>query len=105
MACESLNADDLKNILLSSEGSIFKQYIDDFTGYDINFSADDSAITEIAKRAAEEKTGARGLLTILEKTLRDFKFELPSTNIREFNITKETVIDPQKTLSEILQNQ
>lgn len=105
VACESLNADDLKNILLSSEGSIFKQYIEDFNGYDIKFSADDGAITEIAKCAAEEKTGARGLLTILEKTLRDFKFELPSTNIREFNITKETVIDPQKTLSEILQNQ
>lgn len=105
VACESLNADDLKNILLSSEGSIFKQYIEDFDGYGIKFSADDSAIIEIAKHAAEEKTGARGLLTILERTLRDFKFELPSTNIREFNITKETIVDPQKALSTILQQQ
>ena len=37
------------------------------------------ALEEVADRAVAQQTGARGLLTVLEETLRDFKFELPST--------------------------
>jgi ATP-dependent protease Clp ATPase subunit len=103
VACETLNAEDLKNILSSSEGSILKQYIEDFRGYGIKFSADDDALDAIAKVAAEEKTGARGLLTILEKLLRDFKFELPSTNVKSVKITKNVVADPSKSLHEIVE--
>jgi endopeptidase Clp ATP-binding regulatory subunit ClpX len=102
VACEALNADDLKDILLSSEGSILKQYTEDFRGYGIRFSADDEALTIIAKMASEEKTGARGLLTILEKILRDFKFELPSTDVKSIKITKDVVKDPQKALVALL---
>ncbi|MDR2778874.1 MAG: AAA family ATPase [Puniceicoccales bacterium] len=103
VACEALNADDLKNILISSEGSILKQYVEDFAGYGIGFSIDDDALTEIAKLAADEKTGARGLLTILEKLLRDSKFELPSTRIKSIKVTKDFVSDPVKTLSNLMQ--
>ncbi|MDR1890567.1 MAG: AAA family ATPase [Puniceicoccales bacterium] len=102
VACEALNADDLKNILVSSEGSILKQYEGDFAGYKIKFSADDDALTEIAKLAADEKTGARGLLTILEKILRDSKFELPSTRIKSIRVTKDFVSDPAKALSNLM---
>ncbi|MDR0693510.1 MAG: AAA family ATPase [Puniceicoccales bacterium] len=102
VACEALNADDLKNILVSSEGSILKQYVEDFAGYKIKFSADDGALTEIAKLAADEKTGARGLLTILEKLLRDSKFELPSTDIKSIRVTKNFVADPVKALSNLM---
>lgn len=79
-----------------------KQYIDDFHGYGMKFSADDDALSAIAKSAADEKTGARGLLTVLEKLLRDFKFELPSTNVKSIKITKDVVSDPAKSLSEII---
>lgn len=102
VACEALNADDLKNILVSSEGSILKQYVEDFAGYKIKFSTDDDALSEIAKLAADEKTGARGLLTILEKLLRDFKFELPSTDIKSIRVTKNFVADPAKALSNLM---
>jgi endopeptidase Clp ATP-binding regulatory subunit ClpX len=102
VACEALNADDLRNILLSSEGSILKQYTEDFRGYGIEFTMDDGATAAVAKAAAEEKTGARGLLTVLEKLLRDFKFELPSTNVRSIKITEDTVANPAKALAELV---
>ncbi|MDR1232875.1 MAG: AAA family ATPase [Puniceicoccales bacterium] len=102
VACEALKADDLKNILVSSEGSILKQYVEDFAGYKIKFNVDDDALTEIAKLAADEKTGARGLLTILEKLLRDSKFELPSTEIKAIKVTKNFVADPAKALSNLM---
>ena len=104
VACESLNAEDLKNILVSSEGSILKQYMDDFGGYDITLNVEDDALSEIAKLASEEKTGARGLLTILEKVFRDFKFELPSTDIKSFQIRKDDVSNPKGALDKLLKN-
>jgi endopeptidase Clp ATP-binding regulatory subunit ClpX len=102
VACETLIADDLKNILTSSEGSILKQYAADFDGYGIKFDAEDGALTQIAKLASEEKTGARGLLTVLEKLLRNFKFELPSIGVKSLKITNEIVEMPEKILADIL---
>lgn len=106
VACESLSAEDLAEILKNSEGSILDQYRRDFKGYDIDFTITDEAILEIADRASREKTGARGLMTVLEKTFRDFKFELSSTLIHNFEVTTETVNHPQKALTNLLmQNQ
>ncbi len=102
VACEELNKDDLGEILHSSEGNVLQQYKGDFAGYDIKFSIDDGAIEKIAEQAAEEKTGARGLVTVLERTFRDFKFELPSVAIRSFDVTAQTVDDPKRALSELL---
>jgi len=103
VACEELNKDDLGEILHSSEGNVLEQYKGDFAGYDIKFSIDDGAIEKIAEQAAEEKTGARGLVTVLERTFRDFKFELPSVAIRSFDVTAQTVDDPKRALSELLE--
>jgi len=103
VACEELNKDDLGEILHSSEGNVLEQYKGDFAGYDIKFSIDDGAIEKIAEQAAQEKTGARGLVTVLERTFRDFKFELPSVAIRSFDVTAQTVDDPKRALSELLE--
>jgi endopeptidase Clp ATP-binding regulatory subunit ClpX len=103
VACEELTRDDLGQILRSSEGNVLEQYKGDFAGYDIKFSIDDGAIDQIAEQAADEKTGARGLVTILEKTFRDFKFELPSSGIRHFEVSAETVAQPQDALAELLE--
>jgi len=59
---------------------------------------------EIAKQATLEKTGARGLLTVCERVLRDFKYELPSTAIRRFSVNKQLVKNPQSALKKILQD-
>ena len=102
VACQSLTSDDLEEILLTSEGSILQQYRADFAGYNIDFEITADAVTEVAGRAQEESTGARGLMTVLEQTFRNFKFELPSTGIRSFSINAETVKDPEQTLRTLL---
>lgn len=102
VACEQLNANNLRDILVSSEGSILKQYIDDFAGYGIELSIKDDAINEIAERASKEQTGARGLLTVLEQTFRNFKFELPSTDIRKLVITKKHILNPDRELQKLI---
>jgi len=102
VACESLSADDLESILLQSEGNILEQYRQDFGGYAIDFAMTREAITKIAEVASEESTGARGLMTILERVFRNYKFELPSTSIKSFEVTTETVDNPEDTLREIL---
>jgi len=60
----------------------------------------------VAGKAATEKTGARGLMTVLEKTFREFKFELSSTSIKNFEVDTDTVEDPVNSLKNLLlQNQ
>lgn len=102
VACESLKSDDLANILVSSEGSILKQYTRDFGGYDIAFNITPQAVKKISQLAYHEKTGARGLMTVLERTLRDFKFELPSSGIKTFELDTDTVENPKAHLKKIL---
>ena len=103
VSCDELTSTDLAEILRSSEGNVLEQYHDDFDGYDITFEISPSAIEKIAELAANEKTGARGLVTILEKTFRDFKFELPSTPIRTFTVDDELIKDPQSSLCTLLE--
>ena len=102
VACEELTKDDLRDILLSSEGNVLEQYRSDFAGYNIEFKLSDGAVGKIAEKAAEEKTGARGLVTVLERTFRDFKFELPSTGIRSFEVDEETVDNPEQTMKGLI---
>jgi len=102
VVCEQLRADDLKQILLSSEDNILTQYKRDFAGFGIDFAITHEAIAEIANRAIEEQTGARGLMTVMEKVFRNFKFQLPSTAIRSFEATRETITDPGAALKRLL---
>jgi ATP-dependent protease Clp ATPase subunit len=102
VVCEALTADDLKDILLSSEDNILDQYRRDFEGYGIDFSITTEAIEEVAKKAIEEKTGARGLMTVMEKIFRDFKYHLPSTGITNFEVTSRTIQEPSESLGELV---
>ena len=104
VACDHLTEGDLAEILLSSEGNALDQYRKDFDGYGIKFDIDNSAIREVAHQAAEEKTGARGLVTVMEKAFRDFKFELPSTSIRQFSVNEETICSPAKSLALLIEH-
>ncbi len=62
----------------------------------------DDGLRRIAELAAEEKTGARGLMTVCERGFRDLKFELPSTHVKRFVVTKELVDDPPCELQKLL---
>ena len=102
VACEPLSADDLALIMTTSEGSILKQYHRDFEGFGIDLEVSPEAIRKIAARAYLQKTGARGILTVLERIFRDFKFELPSTGIRKLSVSEETVENPGACLEQLL---
>ena len=102
VACQALAPKDLEEILLTSEGSILQQYRADFAGYGIDFEMKPAAVKEIARRAYEENTGARGLMTVLEQVFRGFKFELPSTGIKSFTIDADTVARPHEALQQLL---
>ena len=102
VVCHSLNVDDLFQILKSSEGSIIRQYEQDFAAYGIEVLFADEGLRRIAEHAAEERTGARGLMTVCERVFRDIKFELPSTKVRRFVVTRELVDNPAAELAKIL---
>lgn len=102
VVCEPLEAEDLYEILKRSEGSIIRQYERAFRAYGVEVFFEDEALREIAGRAAEEGTGARGLLTTCERIFRDFKFELPGSGVRSFTVTPALIADPAETLAGLL---
>ena len=104
VACDELTGEDLANILKSSEGNVLEQYRNDFAGYDVTFEMTEEAILKVADRAALEQTGARGLVTVLERTFRDFKFELPSSAIRSFEVDASTIENPTEALQKLLES-
>ena len=102
VACHSLKPDDLEAILTRSEGNALTQYRGDFAGYGIDFNIDATAIRRVSEKAYDEGTGARGLLTVLERLFRGFKFELPSTGIKSFDVTPATLEDPAAEVRDLL---
>jgi ATP-dependent protease Clp ATPase subunit len=102
--CQNLSADDLYYILKHSEGSIVRQYERAFGAYGIEVSFSDAGLHRIAEQAYVQGTGARALMTVCEKTLREYKFELPSSSIREFVVTETVVEDPAGELQRILED-
>ena len=102
VVCHSLNTEDLFQILKSSEGSIIRQYEQDFAAYGIEVLFSDEGLRRIAERASGEQTGARGLMTVCERVFREIKFELPSTTVKRFVVTPELVENPAAELKKIL---
>lgn len=101
VVCTELAVDDLFYILKHSEGSIVRQYVNAFRAYGISVLFSDQGLRKIAEKAIEQKTGARALMTVCEKVLRNYKFELPSTNITEFVVTEDVVENPDTELKRI----
>jgi endopeptidase Clp ATP-binding regulatory subunit ClpX len=102
VVCHSLNVEDLFLILKNSEGSIIRQYEQDFAAYGIEVLFADEGLRRIAERAGEERTGARGLMTVCERVFRDIKFELPSSSVKRFVVTRDLVDHPAAELQKIL---
>ncbi len=102
VTCDALTAADLEQILTTSEDNILTQYRRDFSGYGIEFAITTEALAGIARRAQAEQTGARGLMTILERVFRNYKFELPSTSIKSFEVSTDTIDEPEAGLKALL---
>src|SRR3989441_7167297 len=91
-AVHQLKREDLVQILMEPKNALVKQY-QRFFGYDnIELVFTDDALWEIADKALERETGARGLRSIIETALLDVMFELPSRrDVSKCVITKETI--------------
>ena len=79
-------------ILKEPRNALTKQYhkLFELDGVELEFT--DEALIEVARKSLERKTGARGLRAIMEKTLMDLMYTIPSDNtIRKCIITKEVV--------------
>jgi len=89
---EDLDEDALVTILTEPKNALVKQYQRLFELEDAQLSFTDDALTSIAKRAIQRKTGARGLRSILEDILLDTMFELPGLeNVDEVVVNDEAV--------------
>lgn len=89
---DDLTEDALVHILTEPKNAITKQYEKLFKMDNIKLRYENDALIEIAHKAMERKTGARGLRAIMEETMQDLMFELPSQKaIKECTVTKEMV--------------
>ncbi len=100
--CHQLTVDHLHEILRRSEGSIIKQYQRAFRAYGIDTVFEDEGLAAIAEQAHLERTGARGLMTVCERLFRNFKFELPATEVHAFAVNRELVEQPMAALDRLL---
>lgn len=91
-ALEQLTVDDLIMILTEPKNALVRQY-ETLLSYDnVELDFDRAALESIAAKAIERKTGARGLRSIIEETMMDIMFEVPSQeNVKRVRITKEAV--------------
>ena len=85
-----------------SEGSLLRQYERAFRAYGIEISFEDEALRLMAEAAAKEKTGARGLLTVLEKLFRDYKYYLAGSGLSQLRVTAELVREPKRVLDRLM---
>ena len=91
-AVHQLSRADLITILTEPRNALVKQFqrFFQFDGIELVFS--DDALVSVADRALERETGARGLRSIIEETLLDVQFELPSRrDVKKCVVTKETI--------------
>ncbi len=101
---EKLEVDDLYAILKNPNNPIILGKKKDFKSYDIDIQFEEEALYELAVKAYEEKTGARGLVSAVEKILIKFEKRLPSTDIRKFVVTRAVVEDPRRALRQLLED-
>ena len=101
-ALEQLTTDDLVRILTEPRNALVKQYqtLLSYDGVELEF--DEDALQAVANKAIERKTGARGLRSIIEETMMDIMFEIPSREeVTKVRITKDAVEGKDKPILEI----
>jgi ATP-dependent Clp protease ATP-binding subunit ClpX len=99
---EELNAADLYAILLNPNNPIITSKKRDFQAYGIDIAFENEALELLAAQAAIEKTGARGLVSVIERVLIQFEKRLPSTQVRQIVVTPELVENPEAELDRLL---
>ncbi|MBU0730852.1 MAG: AAA family ATPase [Proteobacteria bacterium] len=99
---DELTEKDLYEILLNPNSSVVVGKKQDFRAYGIHILFENDALKAIARKAAGEQTGARGLLSVMEKALLPFEKKLPSTDIKHLVVTTAMVSNPRRELENLL---
>jgi endopeptidase Clp ATP-binding regulatory subunit ClpX len=99
---EHLNQEDLYRILKNPNNPIILGKKLDFSAYGIQVKFEDALLRRLAELAFAENTGARGLVSVIEKTLLDFERALPSSTVKRFPATMEVLADPKGLLQRML---
>ena len=106
---EPLSREAYIEIMTTPKNALIKQYKKLFEMDNVNLNFEEGAIEAIVDKALERKTGARGLRAIIEETMRDIMFEIPTNNeIVECTITADTIInnsEPKIVLNEVKKTQ
>lgn len=101
-----LDKDSLVRIIKEPKNAILKQYTKLLELDGVELVVEDEAVEAIAQKALDRKTGARGLRSIMEETLLDIMYEIPSQeNVEKCTVTKECVTDKKAPLLEEKQEQ
>jgi len=95
---DKLTEDDLYLILRNPNNPIILGKKQDFRAYDIDVNFDDEMLRHLALQASRENTGARGLVSAVEKALLPYEKALPSLDIRKFSFTVAVLIDPERII-------
>ncbi len=99
VALEALDEEALMRILIEPKNALTKQYRKLFEMENVGLTFDQEALRAVAQKALKRGTGARGLRAILEHTMTDIMFDLPSRDdVREIVITRESVLEDQAPL-------
>lgn len=89
---ETLDVTALKNILTQPKNALVKQYTKMLELDDVDLEFTEEALSAISEKAIERKTGARGLRSIIEESLIDIMFDVPSNeNVTKVVITTQTI--------------
>ena len=90
---EPLDRDALRRVLTEPKNAIIRQYkkLFDMDGVKLEFTPE--ALDMIVDKAIEYKLGARGLRSIVETVMMDAMFDVPSTDIKEFTVTADYVLE------------
>ena len=99
---EKLKEEDLIEILKNPSNSIILGKKLDFAAYGIDIKFEEKALSILAKNAFYENTGARGLVSAVEKALLLFEKKLPSSDIKKFPVTVSVIENPERSLETLL---
>jgi len=99
---ERLTEDDLFSILKNPNNPVILGKKLDFAAYGIDVKFEELLLKLLAKTAFEENTGARGLVSAVEKALLSFERTLPSTAVRKFPATRDIVRNSEKAIEDFI---
>jgi ATP-dependent Clp protease ATP-binding subunit ClpX len=91
---DSLDVDALIEIMKRPKNALTKQYLKLFQMEDVELVFEEAALRAIARIAKTRETGARGLRSVMEETMLNLMYEIPSRdNVRKVIITEETILN------------